>query len=197
MSEEFPIIEYREIQPYFLKMDDIKSIISFLKSPLKLFRDFYKSRGIIDFSHYRRNFCQNVPKINLNLESSSVIFDLVESKRNFELSIIRINIPEENLTLNDLNSVFNERSGSEDEIHIKRSPKLESSLIGNLNYIHIQLKYKHSKIIARKVMKFDLTSYALCEVDNDDNGTIIDVSIILKHDTDYTIIRDGIKKILN
>ncbi|MHA1285454.1 MAG: hypothetical protein ACTSQP_23365 [Promethearchaeota archaeon] len=193
--KDIPDIKYDIIQPDYLDFNKIKQLLSSDVANLKNLRDLYVSRGIIDFSATKKNFSQNISTINLGPFFASEVINLIYSKGKFELGILTITI-DKTLKIEDFRDIINERD--QIKLDINRNPVVYPAHLEKNKFLHIKMVYDYLFWKGGGPITLKLTSYAIAELKNSDKKkTTFEISIIITHDTDYSVMKDSLARILS
>ncbi len=193
--KDIPDIKYDAVQPNYLDINKIKMIANSNAANLKNLRKLYISKGVIDFSDTKKNFSQNISTINLSPYFASEIIDLIYSKGKFELGTLTITI-DDVLTIGDIRNIIDERQ--QHTLNVYRNPVVQPPSLEKERFVHIKMVYDYLLWKGKDPITLKLTSYALCEIKNsDDNKTILDVSVIIRHNTDYNVMKDSLTRIFS
>ena len=193
--KDIPDIKYDAVQPNYLDINKIKMIANSDVANLKNLRKLYISKGIIDFSDTKKDFSQNISTINLSPYFASEVIDLVYSKGKFELGTLTI-IIDDVLKIGDIRDIIDERQ--QQTLNAHRNPVVQPPSLEKEKFVHIKMVYDYLFWKGKDPITLKLTSYALCELNNSDqNKTILDVSVIIRHETDYNVMKDSLVRIFS
>lgn len=191
--KEIPTISFDDIHPDFLNSEEIKMILNSQSANLTNFRELYISFGIIDFSDTKENFAQNLSTVHFNIDFASNFIDVIYSKSKFELGIITI-IVEDDVSIEEIQDIIYEKE--QKTINVSYNPRVRASHLEHDKYVHIKFMYKISIFAGKKPVIAHLTSYGIGTVKNlGNNKSQVDISVIIRHDTDFTVFRDAIERI--
>ena len=193
MKDKIPTISFDETHPDFLNSEEIRMILHSNSANLTNFRELYISHGVIDFSNKKENFAQNVSTLHFNIDFASSFIDVIYSKGKFELGIITI-IVEDDVSIEDIQGIIYKKI--QKEIDISYKPRVRACYLEHDKFVHIKFVYKITILAGRKPVIAHLTSYGIGTVKNlGKNKSQIDISVIIRHDTDFTVFRDAIERI--
>ncbi|MEE9377290.1 MAG: hypothetical protein V3V33_04560 [Candidatus Lokiarchaeia archaeon] len=189
---ETPDISYDEVQPNYLNFNDIHIILKLDKANLSNYRKILLSKGIINFSAYKESFAKDVSTINFGLEFASDFINEIYSKGKFELGICSITLKRK-IDVNEFSQLLSERA--QDIIDFDAQSRLRPVHIERNKFVHIKLVYPSIFWGGKRYLNINLTSYGIGILKEQGDNTKFDIYIIIKHDRDYTIMRDGLRKI--
>lgn len=191
---EAPSINYDEVQPDFLQYNDIQMILKSTNANLSNYRKLFLSKGILNFSDNKENFAREVSTINFGLDSASNFINEIYSKGKFELGLFSI-ILKKTIDVNEFHQLLSEKA--QNVIDFNRSSKLRPVHIENDKYVHIKIVYPNLFLGGKRYLNVNLTSYGIAILEElDNNYTRIEVYSIIKHNRDYTVMRDGMRTII-
>lgn len=191
-----PDIDYLDFESYFLDFDLLDMIFSSEYSNkflLKHVRELFLKKGIICYANTWSGLSSSLSYINLEPDFVNELFQLIEKKDMFELEIMDLIIKNRTFNVYDVNAILNNFNYI--VLDNKKSVKLISSAKDRLNFIHVRFSYINSIVFGRMPVKSNFIGYVLILVNQENLDTILNIYIIVKHKSDFTITKKAVHRV--